>query len=63
MHQLSKNDHLRTFDDGGSERPIETQRLFVAEIPAGAETEKGEAPAIPSACNDLVDGLCPDWRD
>src|ERR1700736_4170662 len=38
--------HLRTFDDDGPERPIETQRLFVAEIPAGAETEEGEAPAI-----------------
>jgi len=34
--------HLRTSDDDGLERPIETQRLFVAEIGPVCGTLQGE---------------------
>jgi hypothetical protein len=43
--------HLRACDDEDPKRPIETQRLFVAEIPAGAETKEREAPPV-SSCDD-----------
>jgi hypothetical protein len=39
--------HLRTCDDEGPKRPIETQCCFLAEIPAGAETKEWEAPPVP----------------
>ncbi len=45
--ESSKEIHyLRTCDEESSERPIETQCLFVAEIPAGAETKEREAPPV-----------------
>ena len=36
--------YLRTCNDDGPKRPIKTECLFVAEIPAGAETKEREAP-------------------
>src|ERR1700730_3823146 len=36
--------HLRTCNDDGPKRPVETQRLFIGEIATGAETKEREAP-------------------
>ena len=46
--------HLGTCDEDGPNRPIETQRLFVAEIPAGAETKERESPPV---------SLCPKTKN
>jgi len=48
--------HLRTCDDDSPKRPIETQRLFVAEIPASAETKEREAPPV-SLCREPKDRI------
>ena|SRR6266849_4189224 len=48
--------HFRTCDDEGPKRPIETQRLLIAGIPAGAETKEGEAPPV-SLCRETKDGI------
>jgi len=46
--------YLRACDEDGPKWPIETQRLFVAEIPAGAETKERKAPPVSS---------CPEPKD
>jgi hypothetical protein len=45
---------LRTCNNDGPKRPIETQRLFVDEISAGAETKKRETPPV---------SICPEPKD
>src|ERR1700730_2703308 len=45
---------LRTCDDDGRKRPIETECLFLAEISAGAKTKEREAPPV---------SLCPEPKD
>jgi hypothetical protein len=41
-----KIQHLRSCDDDSPMRPIKTKCLFVAEIPAGAETKELKAPPV-----------------
>jgi hypothetical protein len=50
--------HLRPCDHDGPKRPIETECFFVAEIPAGAETEERETPPISSAQNRKIGSDC-----
>jgi len=50
--------YLRTRDDDSSKLPIKTQRPFVAEIPAGAETKVREPQQSPSAQNRKIGSDC-----
>ena len=50
--------YLRTRDDDSSKLPIKTQRPFVAEIPAGAETKVREPQQSPSAHNRKIGSDC-----
>jgi hypothetical protein len=54
MRQLSINEHLRTFDDGGSERPIRRHIVFLPpKYRLALRLKKGKPPPI-SLCLTMI---------